>query len=70
LTAYKYGKTLKAESTLVLPYNIHIEHPPYEVGLTLLADLMEPTKQHITVLVYNSTINFSEPIQSWLDAQL
>ncbi|KAF8931914.1 translocon-associated protein [Dissophora ornata] len=70
LTAYRYGTTLKAETTLILPYTIKMEHASREVGLTLMADIVDSSKNHFPVLVYNSTVNFSEPIQSWIDFQL
>ncbi|KAF9372016.1 hypothetical protein CPB97_001521 [Podila verticillata] len=70
LTAYKYSSTIKAESTLVLDYTIKMEHPSREVGLTLMADLMDSSKNHFPVVVYNSTVNFTEPAQSWIDLQL
>ncbi|KAF9179712.1 hypothetical protein BGZ51_003181 [Haplosporangium sp. Z 767] len=70
LTAYRYGTTLKADATLILPYTIKMEHASREVGLTLMADIVDSSKNHFPVLVYNSTINFTEPIQSWIDFQL
>ncbi|KAG0213136.1 hypothetical protein BGX28_004962 [Mortierella sp. GBA30] len=70
LTAYRYGNTLKADGTLILPYTIKMEHPTREVGLTLMADIIDSNKNHFPVLVYNSTVNFTEPIQSWIDVQL
>ncbi|KAF9921744.1 hypothetical protein FBU30_008195 [Linnemannia zychae] len=70
LTAYRYGTTLKADGTLILPYSIKMEHPSREVGLTLIADLIDSNKNHFPVLVYNSTVSFSEPAQSWIDFQL
>ncbi|KAG0314218.1 hypothetical protein BGZ97_009501 [Linnemannia gamsii] len=70
LTAYKYGTTLKADGTLILPYSIKMEHASREVGLTLMADLIDSNKNHFPVLVYNSTVNFTEPVQSWIDLQL
>ncbi|KAF9912593.1 hypothetical protein EC991_010018 [Linnemannia zychae] len=70
LTAYRYGTTLKADGTLVLPYAIKMEHASREVGLTLMADLIDSNKNHFPVLVYNSTVNFTEPVQSWIDLQL
>ncbi|KAG0074336.1 hypothetical protein BGZ90_010840 [Linnemannia elongata] len=70
LTAYRYGTTLKADGTLILPYAIKMEHASREVGLTLMADLIDSNKNHFPVLVYNSTVNFTEPVQSWIDLQL
>ncbi|KAG0296076.1 hypothetical protein BGZ96_010240 [Linnemannia gamsii] len=70
LTAYKYGTTLKADGTLILPYAIKMEHASREVGLTLMADMIDSNKKHFPVLIYNSTITFSEPVQSWIDLQL
>lgn len=70
MTAYKYSTTLKAEATLVHTYTIKMEHPSREVGLTLMADLMDSSKNHFPVVVYNSTVNFTEPAQSWIDLQL
>ncbi|KAG0346730.1 hypothetical protein BG004_000978 [Podila humilis] len=70
LTAYKYSTTLKADATLVLPYTIKMEHPSREVGLTLMADIIDSSKNHFPVVVYNSTVNFTEPAQSWFDIQL
>ncbi|KAF9142032.1 hypothetical protein BGX30_003545 [Mortierella sp. GBA39] len=70
LTAYRYGTTLKADGTLILPYAIKMEHASREVGLTLMADLIDSNKNHFPVLVYNGTISFSEPVQSWIDLQL
>ncbi|GJJ72606.1 translocon-associated protein subunit alpha [Entomortierella parvispora] len=70
LTAYRYGTTLKADGTLILPYTIKMEHASREVGLTLMADIMDSSKNHFPVLIYNSTINFTEPIQGWIDIQL
>ncbi|KAF9419548.1 hypothetical protein BGZ94_009382, partial [Podila epigama] len=70
LTAYKYATTLKAEATLILPYTIKMEYPSREVGLTIMADVMDTSKNHFPVIVYNSTVNFTEPAQSWIDLQL
>ncbi|KAG0036145.1 hypothetical protein BGZ82_004612 [Podila clonocystis] len=70
LTAYKYSTTLKAEATLIHTYTIKMEHPSREVGLTLMADIMDSSKNHFPVVVYNSTVNFTEPAQSWIDIQL
>ncbi|KAF9092622.1 hypothetical protein BGX23_004106 [Mortierella sp. AD031] len=70
LTAYRYGTTVKAEGTLVQTYTIKMEHPSRDVGLTLMADLIDSNKNHFPVLVYNSTVNFTEPVQSWIDLQL
>ncbi|KAF9434884.1 hypothetical protein BGZ76_007245 [Entomortierella beljakovae] len=70
LTAYRYSTTLKAEATLVLPYTINMEHPSREVGLTLIADIIDSSKSHFPILVYNSTVSFSEPMNSWIDLQL
>jgi len=70
LTAYRYGTTLKADGTLILPYTIKMEHASREVGLTLMADIMDSSKNHFPVLIYNSTVNFTEPIQGWVDIQL
>ncbi|KAG0263087.1 hypothetical protein BG011_009290 [Mortierella polycephala] len=70
LTAYRYGTTLKADATLILPYTIKMEHASREVGLTLMADVIDSSKNHFSVVVYNSTINFTEPMQSWIDPQL
>ncbi|KAF9976596.1 hypothetical protein BGZ65_007777 [Modicella reniformis] len=70
LTAYRYATTLKADATLILPYTITMDLPSREVGLTLLADITDSTKNHFPMVVYNSTVTFSEPIQSWFDAQL
>ncbi|KAK3808575.1 MAG: translocon-associated protein [Benniella sp.] len=70
LTAYRYSTTLKAEATLVLPYTIQMEHKSTEVGLSLYADLSDSAKNHFQVVVYNSTVTFSEPVHSWIDPQL
>ncbi|KAG0298574.1 hypothetical protein BGZ98_000159 [Dissophora globulifera] len=70
LTAYRYGTTLKADATLILPYTIKMEHASREVGLTLLADVVDSSKNHFSVVVFNSTVNFTEPAQSWIDLQL
>ncbi|KAI1314703.1 hypothetical protein EDD11_001872 [Mortierella claussenii] len=70
LTSFRYSTTLKADATLILPYTIKMEHVPREVGLTLIADIIDSSKNHFPVLVYNSTVNFSEPMQSWIDLQL
>ncbi|KAF9937077.1 hypothetical protein BGZ75_002315 [Mortierella antarctica] len=70
LTAYRYGTTLKADATLILPYTIKMEHASREVGLTLMADIIDSSKNHFPVVVYNSTVNFTEPVQSWIDLQL
>ncbi|KAG0245080.1 hypothetical protein BGW41_004337 [Actinomortierella wolfii] len=70
LTAYRYGTMLKAENTLILPYTIKVEHPSIEAGLILMADLMDKNKNHISALVYNGTVNFTEPVQSFFDIQL
>jgi hypothetical protein len=70
LTAYRYGTTLKADGTLILPYAIKMEFPSREVGLTLMADIVDSSKNHFPVLIYNSTVIFSEPIQGWIDLQL
>ncbi|KAG0054924.1 hypothetical protein BGZ83_010049 [Gryganskiella cystojenkinii] len=70
LTAYRYGTTLKADGTLILPYTIKMEHASREVGLTLMADILDSSKNHFPVVIYNSTVNFTEPIQGWIDLQL
>ncbi|KAF8980754.1 hypothetical protein BGZ46_003715 [Entomortierella lignicola] len=70
LTSYRYSTTLKADATLILPYTISLEHASREVALTLIADIVDSTKNHFPVLVYNSTVNFSEPMNSWIDLQL
>lgn len=70
MTAYRYATALKAEATLILPYSIQMEHPSREVGLTLLAEITDSAKTRFPVVVYNSTVTFSEPIQSWIDPQL
>ncbi|KAF9577927.1 hypothetical protein BGW38_006566 [Lunasporangiospora selenospora] len=70
LTAYRYGNTLKADSSLILPYSVKMEMPTREFGLVLLAEVMDSNKVRYPVLVYNSTVNFSEPAHGWLDMQL
>ncbi|KAK3832762.1 MAG: hypothetical protein J3R72DRAFT_234652 [Linnemannia gamsii] len=73
LTAYKYDKPLKAHSSLVLPYTIKVAHPSREVGLTLLAEMVDPTAlrhSQFQALVYNSTVHFTQPASSWFDWKL
>ncbi|KAF9997427.1 hypothetical protein BGZ80_009144 [Entomortierella chlamydospora] len=70
LTPYRYSTTLKADTTLILPYTINMEQASREVGLTLIADIVDSTKNHFPVLIYNSTVSFSEPMNSWIDLQL
>ncbi|KAG0276872.1 hypothetical protein BGZ95_006915 [Linnemannia exigua] len=73
LTTYKYDKPLKAHSALVLPYTIKVAHPAREVGLTLLAEMVDPTSlrhSQFQVLIYNSTVHFTQPASSWLDWKL
>ncbi|KAG0360353.1 hypothetical protein BC939DRAFT_444119 [Gamsiella multidivaricata] len=70
LTSYRYDATLKADATLVLPYTISMDHASREVGLTLIADIVDSSKSHFPLLIHNGTITFSEPMQSWIDFQL
>ncbi|KAF9121866.1 hypothetical protein BGW39_010205 [Mortierella sp. 14UC] len=73
LTAYKYDKKLKAHSALVLPYTIKLNHPSREVGLTLLAQMVDPTSlrhSEFPALIYNSTVHFTQPASSWFDWKL
>ncbi|KAF9915455.1 hypothetical protein BX616_006095 [Lobosporangium transversale] len=70
LTSYRYSTVLKSDATLILPYTIKVDHASREVGLTLVADIIDSTKNHFPVVVYNSTVTFSEPMQSWIDIQL
>ncbi|KAF9904619.1 hypothetical protein EC991_002549 [Linnemannia zychae] len=73
LPTYKYDKKLKAHSALVLPYTIKITHPSRVVGLTLLAEMVDPTSlrhSHFPALIYNSTVHFTQPASSWFDWKL
>ncbi|OAQ31717.1 hypothetical protein K457DRAFT_890330 [Linnemannia elongata AG-77] len=65
--------TLKAHSALVLPYTINITHPSRDVGLTLLAEIIDPLSalhHQIPALIYNSTVHFTQPAYSWFDWKL
>lgn len=73
LIPFKYDKTLKAHSALVLPYTINITHPSRDVGLTLLAEIIDPLSalhHQIPALIYNSTVHFTQPAYSWFDWKL
>ncbi|KAF9086938.1 hypothetical protein BGX23_008484 [Mortierella sp. AD031] len=73
LTAYRYDKALKAHSALILPYTIKMTHPSREVGLTLLAEMVDSSginKNQFSALIYNSTVHFTQPASSWFDWKL
>jgi len=73
LTPFRYDKKLKAHSALVLPYTIKLTHPSREVGLTLLAELVDPSSalhHQFPALIFNSTVHFTHPASSWFDWKL
>ncbi|KAF9926819.1 hypothetical protein FBU30_003673 [Linnemannia zychae] len=73
LTPFRYDRTLKAHSTLVLSYKINVIHPSRDVGLTLLANMVGPDSlahQPFSALVFNSTVHFNQPASSWFDWKL
>ncbi|KAF8944160.1 hypothetical protein BGZ47_004583 [Haplosporangium gracile] len=73
LTPFQYDKTLKAHSALILPYTIKVSHPSRDAGLTLLAELVDPTSvlhHQFPALIFNSTVHFTQPASSWFDWKL
>ncbi|KAF9537048.1 hypothetical protein EC957_008965 [Mortierella hygrophila] len=73
LTPFRCDKTLKAHSTLIIPYTINITHPSRDVSLTLLAELVDPLSvlhHQFPALIFNSTVHFTQPASSWLDWKL